>query len=223
MATAITWAQIAITCDLCLKSVQHFCNSCQIGLCIECINKHVNNLPSRPHNIVPFTDRTVQLEFPKCSIHPNQKCETFCQICDVPACIQCATGPHKGHTVLDINGPIERKKETIKKETNEIEKFILPKNKTLDILTDNKISLIDSHFKDFEKQTQDQRKRWHLEVDNIFDKLDTRMHSLRDHHIAVLSSVKSQLSSQKGIMIQTVQQNKDIQKICRLSTITSPN
>lgn len=110
MATAITWAQIAITCDLWLKSVQQFFNSCQIGLCIECFNKHVNNLPSRPHNIVPFTGRKVQLEFSQCSTHPNQKCEAFCQICVVPACIQCVTGPHKGHTVLDVNSLIERKK-----------------------------------------------------------------------------------------------------------------
>ncbi|XP_011423828.3 uncharacterized protein [Magallana gigas] len=221
MATAITWAQIAITCDLCLKSVQQFCNSCQIGLCRECINKHVNDLSSRPHNIVPFTDRTVQLEYPQCSTHPKQKCEAHCEICDVPACIQCATGPHKGHTVLDISGLIGRKKETIKNETNEIEKFILPKNKTLDILTDNKISLINSRFEDFEKQTKDQRKRWHLEVDNIFDKLNTRMHSLRDHHIAVLNSVKSQLSSQKCSMIQTVQQNKDILSLNRMSLINN--
>lgn len=55
---------------------------------------------------------------------------------------------------------LKEKKETIKKETNEIEKFILPKNKTLDILTDNKISSINSQFEDFEKQTKDERKRW---------------------------------------------------------------
>lgn len=49
---------------------------------------------------------------------------------------------------------LKEKKETIKKETNEIE------NKTLDILTDNKISSINSQFEDFEKQTKDERKRW---------------------------------------------------------------
>lgn len=96
MATATSWAQEAITCDLCAKSVQQFCNTCQICLCRECINKHVNKLPSRSHNIVPFTDRTVQLDFLQCSTHPKQKCEAHCKICDVPVCIKCVANLHVG-------------------------------------------------------------------------------------------------------------------------------
>ena len=125
MAAATTQGQYLITCDLsCDKPVQQFCNSCQVGLCEDCINKHVKSLKSMKHDIVPFTKRTVQLVFPQCTSHSHQRCEGHCQQCDVPVCIKCLTGSHKGHDVVDTADIIARKRENIKRETEEIENRI---------------------------------------------------------------------------------------------------
>ena len=54
MATSTSWAQDIITCDLCDKAAQQFCNSCQISLCETCVKKHRDEFKSLPHDIVPF-------------------------------------------------------------------------------------------------------------------------------------------------------------------------
>ncbi|XP_061183321.1 E3 ubiquitin-protein ligase TRIM45-like [Saccostrea echinata] len=139
MATDTTQSQEHITCDLCVKPVQQFCNSCQVGLCEDCINKHVKSLKSMKHDIVPFTKRTVQLVFPQCTPHSHQRCEVYCQQCDVPVCIKCLTGQHQGHDKVDMADIIATKREKIKRETEEIV-AIISKNTEQDKGNENKIS-----------------------------------------------------------------------------------
>nr|XP_022307787.1 tripartite motif-containing protein 2-like [Crassostrea virginica] len=69
MATLTSWAQDVITCDLCDKAAQQFCNSCQVSLCESCIKKHRDELKSLPHDIVPFLDRKIKVVFPECQKH----------------------------------------------------------------------------------------------------------------------------------------------------------
>ncbi|XP_056020074.1 tripartite motif-containing protein 45-like [Ostrea edulis] len=222
MATATTWAQDIITCDLnCDKPVQQFCNSCQVGLCEDCINKHVKGLKSMKHDIVPFTKRTVQLVFPQCTSHSHQRCEGHCQQCDVPVCMKCVmSSQHKGHDIVDMADIITAKKERIKRETEEIEGDIISKNKKQDSDVE-KISTCTAHFSGLIKKGKDQRKQWHLEVDDIFDHLDTLTQSLRDYQITALKSYQSQLRSQNSSMIQTVEENKEILKSNNVSDVNN--
>ncbi|XP_062600631.1 uncharacterized protein LOC134262272 [Saccostrea cucullata] len=221
MATATSQAQELINCDLCAKPVQQFCNSCQVGLCEDCINKHVKSLKSMKHDIVPFTKRTVQLVFPQCTSHSHQRCEAHCQQCDVPVCIKCLSGPiHKGHDIVEMSDFIAAKREKIKRETEEIEGIIL-KSTTQDNVTENKISKSMAHYADLQKQTTDYRKQWHLEVDNIFNKMESLIQSLRDNNITILKSCQSKLRSQNSSMIQTVQENKEIIKSKNVSDINN--
>ncbi|XP_062573521.1 uncharacterized protein LOC134235406 [Saccostrea cucullata] len=83
MATPTSWAQEVITCDLCPKPTQQFCNNCQVSLCVDCVSKHVDGFRSQTHNIVHFTNRKVQPVFPECEVHPNQRCEAHCKQCHV--------------------------------------------------------------------------------------------------------------------------------------------
>nr|XP_022307783.1 uncharacterized protein LOC111113784 [Crassostrea virginica] len=75
MATSTSWAQDVLTCDLCDKAAQQFCNSCQVSLCESCVKKHRDELWSLPHDIVPFLDRKIQIVFPECQEHSGQRCE----------------------------------------------------------------------------------------------------------------------------------------------------
>ncbi|XP_062583850.1 tripartite motif-containing protein 3-like [Saccostrea cucullata] len=221
MATATSQAQELITCDLkCVKPVQQFCNSCQVGLCEDCINKHVKSLKSMKHDIVPFTKRTVQLVFPQCTSHSHQRCEAHCQQCDVPVCIKCLTGQHKGHDIVDMADIIALKRENIKRETEEID-AIISKSTAQDKSTENKISKSIAYYTDLRKQTNDHRNQWHLEVDNIFNKLESLIQSLRDHHITTLKSSQSKLRSQNSSLIQTCQENKEILKSNKVSDVNN--
>nr|XP_022312018.1 uncharacterized protein LOC111117240 [Crassostrea virginica] len=73
MATSTSWAQDVITCDLCDKPTQQFCNSCQVNLCDACVKKHRDEFKSLIHEVVPFLERKIQLVFPECREHSGQR------------------------------------------------------------------------------------------------------------------------------------------------------
>ncbi|XP_056001160.1 tripartite motif-containing protein 45-like isoform X1 [Ostrea edulis] len=194
MATSATWAQEVITCDLCVKPTQQFCNSCQVSLCVECVNKHVDKLKYQPHDIVPFKDRKVA--FPECEFHSNQRCEAHCQQCDVPVCLKCILGPHNGHKYRDMSDIFHDKKKKLEKDTKEIESTIIPQYKKKNEKTENKISIIKGEFDELDKEKEKHRKFWHQEVDTIFNKLGSLMKSIKENLLAVLNSHQSKIKFQ---------------------------
>jgi tripartite motif-containing protein 2/3 len=71
------------------------------------------------------------------------------------------------------------------------------------------------------KESKEKRKQWHVEVDDIFDHLDTLTQSLKDYQLTALKSYQSELRSQTSSMIQTVQENKDILKSNNVSDVNN--
>lgn len=104
MASSIRYGtQMPITCDLWDEAVQQFCNTCQVNLCVDCISKHVDTLKFQSHDIVHFKSRNIPLVSIQCRGHPGQKCEAYCRQCQIPDCIKCLIGPHKGHDVEELS------------------------------------------------------------------------------------------------------------------------
>ncbi|XP_048740315.2 uncharacterized protein LOC125654398 [Ostrea edulis] len=219
MATPTTQVQEIITCDLCTKPTRKFCNNCQVTLCAECINKHVEKLDSLPHDIVPFKDRKVA--FPECEFHTNQRCEAHCQQCDVPVCLKCIFGSHYGHKFKDMPESFNGKKKELEKETKEIESTIIPQYKKKNEETESKLSVIMAEFDEMENEREEHRKFWHQEVDTIFNTLGSLMESMRENHLAALKSHQSKINNCIPDMIQTVQQNKMIMKSRKVSDVTN--
>ncbi|XP_056001295.1 E3 ubiquitin-protein ligase TRIM71-like [Ostrea edulis] len=219
MATPNTQAQEVITCDLCTKPTRKFCNNCQVSLCADCINKHVEKLDSLPHDIVPFKDRKVA--FPECEFHSNQRCEVHCQRCDIPVCLQCIAGPHNGHKVKHIPEIFNEKKKELEEETKEIESTIIPQYKKKNEETESNISIITAEFDEMETEKEKHRKLWHQEVDAIFNTLGSLIKFMKENHLAALISHQSKINNCIPDMIQTVQQNKMIMKSKKVSEVTN--
>ncbi|XP_055998839.1 E3 ubiquitin-protein ligase TRIM71-like [Ostrea edulis] len=221
MATPNPQAQEVITCDLCVKPTQQFCNSCQVSLCVDCVNKHVDKLKYQQHDIVHFKDRKIQLVFPECEFHSSQRCEVHCQQCDVPVCLKCIVGPHNGHKVKDMPEIFNEKKKELEKETKEIESTIIPQYKKKNEETESKLSIIMAEFGELDKEKEKHRKFWHQEVDTIFNKLGSLMKSIKENLLAALNSHQSKIKNQIPDMTQTVQQNKEILKSNNVSAVTN--
>ncbi|XP_061179114.1 E3 ubiquitin-protein ligase TRIM71-like [Saccostrea echinata] len=214
-----SWAQEVIICDFCDKAVQQFCNNCQVNLCGDCINRHVNKHKSLTHDIVPFKNRKLHLVFPECEFHPNQRCEVHCQKCDVPVCIKCFLGQHKGHDAVEISDIVHRKKQQIKREMEEIESVIIPKFKNNDVEIERKNLKSGEDYDQLEKETEKLRKCWHQEVDTIFNNLRTLIKSMRDNDMEAKRAYKTKCKNLISEMIQTVRQNKDILKTNRVPDV----
>ncbi|XP_048778022.2 uncharacterized protein LOC125681824 [Ostrea edulis] len=219
MTTPTSHAQEVITCDLCVKPAQQFCNNCHLSLCVDCVSKHVDKLKYQPHDIVHFKNRKVA--FPESELYSNQRCEAHCQQCDVPVCLKCIFGPHNGHKVKDMPEIFNDKKKKLEKETKEIESTVIPQYKKKNEETESKISIIMDKFDELDKEKEENRKSWHQEVDTIFNQLGSLIKSIKENLLAALNSQQSKIKSQIPDMTQTVQQNKEIMKSNNVSAVTN--
>ncbi|XP_062586539.1 uncharacterized protein LOC134248145 [Saccostrea cucullata] len=220
MDSSSTWAQDVITCDLCDNPTQQFCNSCQVRLCGNCINKHVETLKSQTHDIVPFTDREERLVFPSCPSHPRQRCEGHCQQCGVLVCFKCLTGPHHGHTVMDMTDIVKHIKDEIMQEIRETESYI--SRFTLgQAKMDQKISKLIENFENLEREGEKLSKIWHEEVDDIFNTLKSTVKTMKDKRLKVLKSHESFLQNLRQKLALIMKENKEILKSNKVTDVTS--
>ncbi|XP_061186778.1 E3 ubiquitin-protein ligase TRIM45-like [Saccostrea echinata] len=221
MANSISWAQEVITCDLCDNATQVFCNKCQVSLWEECINKHVRNHKSLSHDIVPFKNRTIQLVFPECEFHDNQRCEAYCQRCGVPVCMKCVITSHNGHKMREIPKNINDKKKEIQKETFEIESSIIPMYwKKSQEAEKYKTSSIEK-FSELGEETEKHRQDWRQEIDNIFDNLSFLIKRKKENHLALLETHQSKIRNMIPVMMETAEQNKELLKSNKVYKVTN--
>lgn len=223
MAKNRAWAQAAIICDVCEKSAQQFCNSCQVRLCVECVPKHVDELSSMSHDIVHFRNRKVQLVSTECELHRGERCVIQCQQCQTPICYKCCLGPHKHHNNVDIVDLVGNKKEEIQRESREIENEIIPHcKKTYEYLRDD-LSKITAEINQVEEEKETLRSIWHQEVDYLFDNLGSLFAETKKQNSETLK--KHQIKIKKHIhnLNQTLQRNKDILKTKNASDVADYN
>ncbi|XP_022303722.2 uncharacterized protein LOC111111184 [Crassostrea virginica] len=211
MATSTSWAQDVITCDLCNKPTQQFCNSCQVSLCSDCVSKHTDAFKSMSHEIAPFLDRKTKLVLPECNEHSGQRCEVNCKECNTPVCIKCiGFGPHKGHDVEELTETHENKIRKIKSDTEEIQAKLIPKYQKEDVEIGKKISKTKSKTDDLGKESRKLRKLWHQEVDNIFDKIDSLSQSLTEKNLNALQEYHNKIRDIISEMNTIVKQNEQL-------------
>nr|XP_022304805.1 uncharacterized protein LOC111111908 [Crassostrea virginica] len=220
MATSTSWAQDVITCDLCNKPTQLFCNSCQVSLCSDCLSKHTDAFKSMSHEIAPFLDRKTQLVLPACREHSGQRCEVNCKECNTPVCIKCiGFGPHKGHEIEELTEIHENKIRKIKSDTEEIQAKLIPKYQKEDIEIGKKISKTKSKTDDLGKESRKLRKLWHQEVDNIFDKIDSLSQSLTEKNLNALQEYHNKIRDLISEMNTIVKQNENLFNSNKLSEV----
>ncbi|XP_061186407.1 uncharacterized protein LOC133194471 [Saccostrea echinata] len=221
MATPISWAQHVITCDLCDKPTQQFCNNCQVNLCVDCVSKHVDKQQFLTHDIVPYTKRNIQLVFQECEFHPHLRCQAHCQQCDVPVCIKCFLCNHKGHDVVGLSNIVVNKRKEIEKEVKEIETVIIPRFQKRKVFIKAKASKCTAKYEELEQETEKHRQLWHDKIDIIFDKLGSLISSIKDNNLVDLETQQRKLISVISEMQKTLIQNKEILKTNRVSKITN--
>ncbi|XP_062592606.1 uncharacterized protein LOC134254055 [Saccostrea cucullata] len=211
MATPITWAQEVITCDICNNAAYQFCNSCQVNLCGNCINKHVDAHKLLPHDIVPFTKRNVKEVSQQCELHPGQKCEACCQQCDVVVCMKCVITSHKTHSIEEIPADYYDNIEKILLESEELQKQLdFEKRQSAADKSNTCIAKTTAKFEEIERELEGHQICWHQEVDKIFEKHQNSIKSMKDKAIKSLTEKNHESRSITESMIQTIKENKEI-------------
>ena len=121
-------AQDVVRCAMCRDAVAPlYCSVCHTHLCKDCVGKHFSD-NSKVHTVLSLEQFLSTLNNPKCPTHPTKQCELHCEQCYIPICTSCiSSGKHIGHKQLEIFADFEIKKEVLKRDLQELEKFIFPK------------------------------------------------------------------------------------------------
>ena len=212
MATFSSWAQDIILCETCGEPALRFCNSCQVKLCKACVNSHIESNESLSHDIGTYQQRNLHLVFSECKFHPGQRCETYCQQCQITLCTTCFIDSHRGHSIEALDSVITKKKKDIEKRTIEIEGTLIPRYKTIHDDVQKKMLKASSEYEELEKKKEDCRSLWHTEVDKIFNGFGTLIQSKKGNDLTNLIIIKTKINNEIEKLSKTVEKQEIILK-----------
>ncbi|XP_065936972.1 E3 ubiquitin-protein ligase TRIM71-like [Magallana gigas] len=203
------WAQDVLRCKLCETPVPPLhCDICHIHLCKACVGEHLLDL-SKEHKVVPFEKRG---SAPKCSKHSTKLCELHCEQCNIPICTLCvSTGEHLGHKQVDFTlKSLETKKEILKEDLKELEKFIYPKyTEIASIIPIQKADLNENSKKlttAFDKHGED----LHSEIDAIIQKLKSDLNEMDSTHLAALTKQEEEIKRTTSEITKSIAELKTL-------------
>nr|XP_061799576.1 E3 ubiquitin-protein ligase TRIM45-like [Nerophis lumbriciformis] len=88
-------------CDLCGEGgAENRCEVCCVNLCEFCLQAHRRQTRTSSHSIQKLQDLKSRGRLCRpvlCTLHPGQELLLFCQLCDLPVCMECASTHHSEH------------------------------------------------------------------------------------------------------------------------------
>nr|XP_022309164.1 E3 ubiquitin-protein ligase TRIM71-like [Crassostrea virginica] len=220
-------AQDIVRCDLCETPVPPMCcDICHINLCIACVGVHLSDR-SKEHKVVPFEERGSTINYPKCQKHPPKICELHCKHCNIPICASCvSSGDHEHHKKVDILTILTSKKELIKKDLEELKKFIRPKFQQAASEIPAQKAGVKQHSLKLTTALNKQGEALHKEINSLIQRKQSEIDEMDEQHLAAITKqedvINKTLHEIKQVILD-LQNLLDSDDVCLVSEYTSRN
>lgn len=185
---SITRAQDVNRCEFCDENmVDMLCVVCPLKLCKACVGNHLCD-DSGKHKIVGYHERNTAVVFPTCLTHTTERCKHFCQECDEAVCPSCITSnSHKRHIFLNISENCNTRKEKINNDYKELEEDVIPTYERIVQEAESDAAKLEEGFKILKQSIENQRTKWHDEIDKIASMMQNEADEMRDLQLKALN------------------------------------
>ncbi|XP_056000229.1 E3 ubiquitin-protein ligase TRIM71-like [Ostrea edulis] len=207
-------AQEVLLCDLCETiPLQSHCELCNINLCVNCAVKHLSD-SSKRHNVVPFLQRKVTPNYPKCPKHPEKHCELHCEECNIPVCSTCvSSGKHKGHDMSDILEKLSAKTESLQKDLKELETRIYPRYEEMASDVQTEKAELETKYGKLTTIADQQGEILHREITAIVNRRKSAIAEMKTKHLDALNENTEEITQKMAELKQIMSDLKSILKL----------
>nr|XP_034309672.1 uncharacterized protein LOC117683840 [Crassostrea gigas] len=208
-------AQDVLRCDLCETPVPPmYCDICHIHLCKACVGEHLSEF-AKEHKIVPFEKRGSTT---KCPNHFSKICELYCEKCDIPICVHCASSTeHQGHTFVYIVKILEKQKSVLQKDLEELEKLIFPKYQEITLSIPVQKANLNKSSQKIASDISKHGEEMHREIDVIIKKLKSDLDQMDSKYLAALNKHEDKIKHTLSDITQTI---TDLRKLINSNDIS---
>nr|XP_034308092.1 E3 ubiquitin-protein ligase TRIM71-like [Crassostrea gigas] len=216
--------QDVLRCHLCeTPGPPMYCVICNKYLCKACEGDHLSD-QSKKHKVLPFKKRGYT---PKCQKHSSKICEHYCEQCAIPICATCASSEeHNGHQFIEITKTMDKKKEIIQKDLQELEKSIYSKYQEIASIIPVQKSALNENSQKLTTEIDKHGEDLHREINTIIRNMKSNVEETDTKHLAVLDKQEDEIKHTISEITQTITELKkllDSNDVSRVSAYKSRN
>nr|XP_011436040.2 uncharacterized protein LOC105334340 [Crassostrea gigas]XP_011436041.2 uncharacterized protein LOC105334340 [Crassostrea gigas] len=195
-------AQDVLRCRLCKTPAPlMYCDICHIHLCKGCVGEHLSNQPLQ-HTVVPFNERGSTFI---CTKHCPKLCELYCEQCDNPICVLCASSEeHQCHKFVDLTNALERHKQILQQDLHKLENVIYPKYQEIASSFPIKMADLNDNSKKLMEAFDKHGKQLHMEIDTIIANLKFDLEEMDLKYTTFLNEQEDEITRKVSEITQTI-------------------
>lgn len=171
------------------------------------------------HKIVPLLERKSTLLYAKFGTHSNKLCKFQCIDCnDTFVCSCCVVSEtHAWHRFVEISYVYKTTKQTIERDTEELENLIVPTYEEIALELENQLSNLDGGYHRILREISKQGEEWHKEIDIVINKIKTEINEIKMKHVEILKKHLDEVKQIQSLITQALLAPKNIKQSSEVS------